>query len=63
MDTSLLGPSAAIGISAQKAAAIKAAKDQESALKEKARRGKVELPPFEFDELIGKGAYGLVYKG
>lgn len=63
MDSSLLGPNAAMGTTGQKGAAIKAAKDQENVLREKVRRGKVEMPAYGLDELIGKGAYGRVYKG
>jgi protein-serine/threonine kinase len=40
------------------------AKQMEELVAERAKRnGDKELPPYEFFELIGKGAYGRVYKG
>jgi serine/threonine protein kinase len=32
-------------------------------VREKCRRAKTEPPSYEFEELIGKGSYGRVYKG
>lgn len=50
-------------ITRHKAEAIKLAREQGTAVKEMCRRAKTEVPPYEFEELIGKGAYGRVYKG
>lgn len=47
----------------QKAESIKLAREQAAAVHEMCRRAKSEVPPYEFEELIGKGAYGRVYKG
>jgi protein-serine/threonine kinase len=44
--------------------AMQEAKQMEELVAERAKRnGDKELPPYEFFELIGKGAYGRVYKG
>ncbi|KAJ5720574.1 uncharacterized protein N7483_008508 [Penicillium malachiteum] len=59
-----LDPSSAMAaITRHKAEAIKLAREQGNAVKEMCRRAKTEVPPYEFEELIGKGAYGRVYKG
>ncbi|KAJ5584359.1 uncharacterized protein N7459_004159 [Penicillium hispanicum] len=59
-----LDPSSAMAaITRHKAEAIKLAREQGVAVKEMCRRAKTEVPPYEFEELIGKGAYGRVYKG
>lgn len=59
-----LDPSSAVAtITRQKAEAIRLAKEQAAAVKEMCRRAKTDVPPYEFEELIGKGAYGRVYKG
>lgn len=50
-------------ITRHKAEAIKLAREQQTAVKEMCRRAKSDVPPYEFEELIGKGAYGRVYKG
>ena len=50
-------------ITKHKAEAIKLAREQGVAVQEMCRRAKTEVPPYEFEELIGKGAYGRVYKG
>ncbi|RAL13788.1 putative serine/threonine protein kinase [Aspergillus homomorphus CBS 101889] len=50
-------------ITKHKAEAIKLAREQSSAVEEMCRRAKTEVPPYEFEELIGKGSYGRVYKG
>jgi serine/threonine protein kinase len=50
-------------ITKHKAEAIKLAREQGVAVQEMCRRAKTEAPPYEFEELIGKGAYGRVYKG
>ncbi|KAJ5960923.1 uncharacterized protein N7479_008073 [Penicillium vulpinum] len=60
----LLDPSSAMAaITKHKAEAIKLAREQAVAVQEMCRRAKTEVPPYEFEELIGKGAYGRVYKG
>lgn len=46
----------------QKSEAIQIAHDQEFAIKEKLRRMGLEMPNFSFLEIIGKGAYGRVFK-
>lgn len=44
--------------------AVQEAKQMEELVAERAKRaGDKEPPPYEFHELIGKGAYGRVYKG
>lgn len=62
---SFLDPSSAIGSSRktkQKAEAVKIAKQQETAVHEKLKRNGLDIPKYEFLELIGKGAYGRVFK-
>ena len=49
-------------MTSQKVAAIKIAKEQEKATHEKLRRNGHDIPKYEFQELIGKGAYGRVFK-
>ncbi|KAI1536240.1 SPS1 Serine threonine protein kinase [Pyrenophora tritici-repentis] len=46
-----------------KGRAMQQAKDMELLVAERAKRGGEEPPPYDFYELIGKGAYGRVYKG
>lgn len=59
-----LDPSSAVAaITKHKAEAIRLAREQGAAVREMCRRAKTEPPPYEFEELIGKGAYGRVYKG
>ncbi|KAJ5129798.1 uncharacterized protein N7515_005837 [Penicillium bovifimosum] len=59
-----LDPSSAMAaITKHKAEAIRLAREQGVAVQEMCRRAKTEPPPYEFEELIGKGAYGRVYKG
>lgn len=63
-ESQLLDPSSAIAtFTRQKAEAIRLAREQAAAVREMCRRAKTEVPPYEFEELIGKGAYGRVYKG
>ncbi|CAG7917058.1 unnamed protein product [Penicillium olsonii] len=61
-DSLFLDPAVA-AITKHKAEAIKLARDQGVAVQEMCRRADTEVPPYEFEELIGKGAYGRVYKG
>ena len=49
-------------LSRHKAAAIQIAKDQEKVIHQKLRRNGDRIPEYEFLELIGKGAYGRVFK-
>ena len=59
-----LDPVAALeAITQQKSDAIRLAREQADAVAEMSRRSKTEVPPYSFEELIGKGAYGRVYKG
>lgn len=59
-----LDPSSAMAaITKHKAEAMKLAREQAAAIKEMCRRAKSEPPAYEFEELIGKGTYGRVYKG
>ncbi|PGH09306.1 STE/STE20/YSK protein kinase [Blastomyces parvus] len=59
-----LDPSSAmVALTKQKADAMRLAREQGAAVKEMCRRAKTEMPPYQFEELIGKGAYGRVYKG
>lgn len=43
--------------------AIEQAKEMEILVAERAKRSGDEPPPYDFFELIGKGAYGRVFKG
>jgi serine/threonine protein kinase len=61
--TSRLLDPAMVAITKQKAEAMKLAREQAAAVQEMCRRAKTDVPPYEFEELIGKGAYGRVYKG
>ncbi|EEH34694.2 hypothetical protein PAAG_05740 [Paracoccidioides lutzii Pb01] len=64
MASTYLDPSSAmVTITKQKAEAMRLAKEQGAAVKEMCRRAKSDMPPYVFEELIGKGAYGRVYKG
>ncbi|KAL4803478.1 hypothetical protein BDV18DRAFT_144828 [Aspergillus unguis] len=59
-----LDPSSAMAaITKHKAEAIRLAREQGAAVREMCRRAKTETPAYDFEELIGKGAYGRVYKG
>lgn len=46
-----------------KGRAIQQAKEMETLVAERAKRSGDEPPPYDFYELIGKGAYGRVFKG
>jgi hypothetical protein len=57
---SLLPPAMMTGT---KARAIQQAKEMEALVAERAKRSGDEPPQYDFHELIGKGAYGRVFKG
>ena len=46
-----------------KGRAIQQAKEMQDIVAERARRSGDDPPPYDFHELIGKGAYGRVFKG
>ena len=46
-----------------KGRAIQQAKEMQNIVAERAKRSGDEAPPYDFYELIGKGAYGRVFKG
>lgn len=46
-----------------KGRAIQQAKEMQDIVAERARRSGDDPPPYDFQELIGKGAYGRVFKG
>ena len=46
----------------QKAETIRIAHEQQAAIAEKLIRNGLEFPRYEFQELIGKGSYGRVFK-
>lgn len=59
-----LDPAAAMAvITKQKSEAMRLAREQSAAVTEMCRRANNDPPQYSFEELIGKGAYGRVYKG
>lgn len=58
-----LHPSSAAALTAHRREAIRLAKSQERAVAERCKRSNQEPPGYAFDELIGKGSFGRVYKG
>lgn len=52
-----------MAITRQKSEAMRLAQEQGAAVMEMCRRAQTSAPPYIFEELIGKGAYGRVYKG
>ena len=64
MDPNLLAPGAASSmvLTKQKERTMQMAKDQQAAISARLRKSNLEMPPFEFLELIGKGAFGRVFK-
>ncbi|KAI4252312.1 MAG: hypothetical protein LQ352_004363 [Teloschistes flavicans] len=64
MDARFLAPAtaAAITMTKQKEKTIRIAKEQQQALQARLQKNDIEMPPFEFLELIGKGAFGRVFK-
>ncbi|KAL8718211.1 MAG: hypothetical protein Q9225_004619 [Loekoesia sp. 1 TL-2023] len=64
MDPNFLAPGAApsMVITKQKERTMQIAKEQQAALSARLKKNNLEMPPFEFLELIGKGAFGRVFK-
>lgn len=64
MAASFLDPAFAASnmISKQKERTTIIAKEQQRAIEARLKKNHLEMPPFEFLELIGKGAYGRVFK-
>ena len=60
---SFLHPESAAAITEHRREAIRLAKAQEKLVIEKCKRGNQDVPGYLFDELIGKGSFGRVYKG
>ncbi|KAL8811882.1 MAG: hypothetical protein Q9223_007433, partial [Gallowayella weberi] len=64
MDPNRLAPAApaAASITKAKERTMRIAKEQQQALTARLKKNNLEMPPFEFLELIGKGAFGRVFK-
>lgn len=58
-----LRPESAAALTAHRREAMRLAKQQERAVIEKCKRSNEDPPGYSFDELIGKGSFGRVYKG
>ncbi|OAL34014.1 hypothetical protein AYO20_06662 [Fonsecaea nubica] len=58
-----LHPDSASGMTAHRREAVRLAQEQQRAVVEKCKRSKQAEPDYAFDELIGKGSFGRVYKG
>ncbi|KAK5092808.1 hypothetical protein LTR70_005124 [Exophiala xenobiotica] len=58
-----LRPESAAAMTAHRREAVRLAKSQEKAVSDKCIRAGQEPPGYAFDELIGKGSFGRVYKG
>ncbi|KIX01436.1 uncharacterized protein Z518_09162 [Rhinocladiella mackenziei CBS 650.93] len=54
---------AATGMTAHRREAVRLAEVQQRAVLERCKRSKQPEPDYAFDELIGKGSFGRVYKG
>ncbi len=52
-----------IAMTAHHREAVRLAEEQQRAVTEKCKRSKQPEPNYAFDELIGKGSFGRVYKG
>jgi hypothetical protein len=57
-----LRPDSALAVSHHRREAMRLAKAQEASVIEKCRRSGSSIPEYAFDELIGKGSFGRVYK-
>ena len=62
-DMNFLHPESAAAMTEHRREAVRMAKSQEAAVVEKCKRSGAAAPPYTFDELIGKGSFGRVYKG
>jgi hypothetical protein len=62
-DMDFLHPESAMAMTEHRREAVRMAKSQEAAVIEKCKRSGVAPPEYAFDELIGKGSFGRVYKG
>jgi hypothetical protein len=60
---SMLHPDSAAAMTEHRREAVRLAKAQEKSVVEKCKRSDQAIPGYTFDELIGKGSYGRVYKG
>ncbi|EXJ67331.1 STE/STE20 protein kinase [Cladophialophora psammophila CBS 110553] len=58
-----LHPESASAMTAHRREAVRLAQEQQRAVVEKCKRSKQLEPDYAFDELIGKGSFGRVYKG
>lgn len=58
-----LHPESAAAMTAHRREAVRLAQQQQLAVSEKCKRSKQPEPDYSFDELIGKGSFGRVYKG
>lgn len=58
-----LHPDSAAALTAHRREAIRLAEDQQRVVSEKCKRSKQAEPDYAFEELIGKGSFGRVYKG
>lgn len=58
-----LRPESAVAITRHRQEAIRLAKAQQKVVSDKCQRSGQEIPGYTFDELIGKGSFGRVYKG
>lgn len=58
-----LRPQSAAAMTAHRREAVRLAQEQQRAVVEKCKRAKQPEPDYAFDELIGKGSFGRVYKG
>ncbi|KAJ9615053.1 hypothetical protein H2200_001127 [Cladophialophora chaetospira] len=58
-----LHPDSAAAMTAHRREAVRLAQEQQKAVAEKCKRSKQPEPDYTFDELIGKGSFGRVYKG
>jgi hypothetical protein len=59
----LLHPESAAAMTAHRREAVRLAQQQQQTVAEKCKRSKQPEPDYAFDELIGKGSFGRVYRG